>query len=108
MIHKLKLYNIDTSWCSSYLNKRCQQTHYAGTISDKKEVISGVPQGSVLGPISDKKEVISGVPHGSVLGPISDKKEVISDVPQGSVLGPILFLIYVNDLLVSERGRSFS
>ena len=34
-----------------YLNKRLQQTHYAGTISDKKEVISGVPQGSVLGPI---------------------------------------------------------
>ena len=82
MIHKLKLYNIDTSWCSSYLNKRCQQTHYAGTISDKKEVISGVPQGSVL-------------------GPISDKKEVISDVPQGSVLGPILFLSYVNDLPLS-------
>jgi len=26
-----------------YLNKRFQQTHYAGAISDKKEVISGVP-----------------------------------------------------------------
>jgi len=49
--HSLKLYNIDTSWFSSYLNKRFQQTHYAGAISDKKEVISGVPQGSVLGPI---------------------------------------------------------
>jgi len=47
----LKLYNIDTSWVSSYLNKRFQQTHYAGAISDKKQVISGVPQGSVLGPI---------------------------------------------------------
>jgi len=35
----------------SYLNKRFQQTHYAGSISDKKEVISGVPQGAVLGPI---------------------------------------------------------
>ena len=51
LIHKLKLYNIDTSWFSSYLNKRCQQTHYDGTSSDKKEVISGVPQWSVLGPI---------------------------------------------------------
>ena len=39
-----KLYNIDTSWFSSYLNKRFQQTHYAGAISDKKEVISVVPQ----------------------------------------------------------------
>ena len=42
LIHKLKLYNIDTSWFSSYLNKRFQQTHYAGAISDKKEVISGM------------------------------------------------------------------
>jgi len=49
LINKLKLYNIDTSWFSSYLNKRYQQTHYAGTIYDKKEVISGVSQWSVLG-----------------------------------------------------------
>ena len=47
LIHKLKLYNIDTSWFSTYLYKRFQQTHYAGAISDKKEVISGVPQGSL-------------------------------------------------------------
>ena len=40
LIHKLKMYTIDTP----YLNKRFQQTHYAGAISDKKEVISGVPQ----------------------------------------------------------------
>ena len=51
LIHKLKLYNIDTSSFSSYFNKRFQQTHYDGAISNKKEVISGVPQGSVLGPI---------------------------------------------------------
>ena len=48
LIHKLKLYNIDTSCFSSYLNKRFQQTHYAGAISDKMEVISGVLQWSVL------------------------------------------------------------
>jgi len=46
-----KPYTIDTSWFSSSLNKRFQQTHYVGAISDKKEVISSVPQGSVLGPI---------------------------------------------------------
>ena len=44
LTHKLKLYNIDTSWFSSFLNKRFQQTHYAGAISDKMEVISGVPK----------------------------------------------------------------
>ena len=44
LIHKFKLYNIDTPWFSSYLNKRFQQTHYACPISDKKEVISCVPQ----------------------------------------------------------------
>jgi len=51
LIYKLKLYNSDTSWFSSYLNKRFQQTHYAGAISDKKEVILGVLQGYVLVPI---------------------------------------------------------
>ena len=51
LTHKFKLYNIGTSWISSYLNKRFLQTHHAGAISDKKEVISGVPQGSFLWPI---------------------------------------------------------
>ena len=51
LIHTLKLYNIGNPWFSSYSNKKIQQTHYAGAISDNKEVISGVPQGSVLGPI---------------------------------------------------------
>ena len=44
LILKLKLYNIGTSWFSPYVDTRFQQTHYAGTISDKKEMISGVPQ----------------------------------------------------------------
>ena len=35
----------------SYLNKRFQQTHYVGAISDNEEVISGVPQWSVIGPL---------------------------------------------------------
>ena len=38
-------------WFFSHLSNRFQQTHYSGAISDKREVISGVPQGSVLGPI---------------------------------------------------------
>ena len=41
LTNKLKLYTIDTSWFSSYFNKRFQQTHYDGAISDSK-VISGL------------------------------------------------------------------
>ena len=51
LIHKWNLYNIVTSWFFSYLSNRFQQTLYSGAISVKREVISGVPQGSVLGPI---------------------------------------------------------
>ena len=51
LVHQLKLYIIDTSWFSSYLNKRFQQIYFGGTVSNKKEVISGVPQGSVFGTI---------------------------------------------------------
>jgi len=43
LIHKLKLYNIDTSRLPSYLSNRFQQTLYFSTISDKREVLSGVP-----------------------------------------------------------------
>ena len=38
-------------WITSFLNKRNQSVRVENVLSEPKEVVSGVPQGSVLGPI---------------------------------------------------------
>jgi len=38
-------------WFSSYLNGRAQTTQIDKQISSKRNVLTGVPQGSVLGPL---------------------------------------------------------
>lgn len=54
LLYKLKKYfYFDSTACAlvlSYLSNRVQEVH-TNTVSSKLEVISGVPQGSVLGPI---------------------------------------------------------
>ena len=51
LIKKLQHYNIDHLWFASYLSNRKQLVSIKDTFSQTKEIITGVPQGSVLGPL---------------------------------------------------------
>ena len=54
LLRKLNHYGVRgiiNSWFSSYLSKRSQSTQIGSTVSDKEEIVCGVPQGSVLGPL---------------------------------------------------------
>ena len=39
------------TWFTSYLSQRTQQVQIKGTLSEKKQLTTGVPQGSCLGPV---------------------------------------------------------
>ena len=54
LIQKLGLYHVDSlslKWFTSYLTNRLQSVQIGDTKSENLNVISGVPQGSVLGPL---------------------------------------------------------
>ena len=54
LLHKLKFYGVDgttLAWISSFLRSRKQLVLLNGVKSSEKEVLSGVPQGTVLEPL---------------------------------------------------------
>ena len=54
LIDKLKYYGLDNNsvqWFHSYLSNRNQLVVIENTFSDKRNISTGVPQGSVLGPL---------------------------------------------------------
>ena len=54
LLHKLKFYGVDgttLAWISSFLSSRKQLVLLDGVKSSEKEVLSGVPQGTVLEPL---------------------------------------------------------
>jgi hypothetical protein len=54
LLHKLKFYGINqrtATWIGDFLSDRTQRVVVDGAVSEKLEVISGVPQGTVLGPL---------------------------------------------------------
>ena len=51
LLDKLLKLNIDPFWFNDYLKDRTQSVRFNNTISSKKFITYGVPQGSILGPL---------------------------------------------------------
>ena len=49
--HNMLLQKLDNEWSCSYLKKRKQFVSIENNMSSVKEILTGVPQGSILGPL---------------------------------------------------------
>ena len=54
LLSKLSLYGVKgaaNAWFQSYLSNRTQVCHVNGKLSLSRNIITGIPQGSILGPL---------------------------------------------------------
>ena len=72
-------------WFRSYLTSSCQVVTIGKAVSERLQVVRGVPQGSILGPLL-------------LLGPNVCDSDHRHNIKCGMILRPLLFSIYMNDL----------
>ncbi len=118
-LSSLGITGIPLRWFESYLTGRSFRVAWGGEVSKAHQLVTGVPQGSVLGPLLFSTYTTSlGFPRDRFLDPSSSPHTLhhwgspgigswtppllhihyITGVPQGSVLGPLLFSTYTTSL----------